>query len=373
MNMASPDTIPPKLDNEDEIDLIELAKTLWKGRNTVIVSVIIAGFIGLALALLSPKAYTVSTTMVPQVSSKQSSLGGLSSLAAMAGFNLDMGGGGGPLSPVIYPQIVGSVPFQLELMNTPFTFSEVPEQVTIIEYYTEISKPSILSLVKKYTIGLPFVILKAIRGEKEIQKIDDKSSLLSLTQDQEDIRKFLSENISLDANSKDGYLTLSVTMPEALTAAEVAAKAQEMLQTHITDFKIAKAADQLKFIEDRYAEKKAEFEASQEKLASFRDRNKNVSSAVALTGEERLQSEFNIAYNVYNELAKQLEQARIQVKEDTPVLSIIKPVVVPVEKSKPNRPMILIIWIFLGGIVGIGIVFGKQYLATIREKWNSTN
>jgi uncharacterized protein involved in exopolysaccharide biosynthesis len=371
--MASPDTIQPKLDDEDEIDLIELAKTLWKGRKAVIVSVIIAGFIGFAIALLSPKAYTVSTTMVPQVSSKQSSLGGLSSLAAMAGFNLDMSSGGGPLSPVIYPQIVGSVPFQLELMNTPFTFSEVSRPVTIFEYYTEISKPGILSLVKKYSIGLPFVILKAIRGEKEVQKIDEKSALLSLTEDQEEISKFLSENISLNANSKDGYLTLSVTMPEALTAAEVAAKAQEMLQRHITDFKIAKAADQLRFVEERYEEKKAEFEKAQERLATYRDRNKNVSTAVARTGEERLQSEFNIAYNVYNELAKQLEQARIQVKEDTPVLSVIKPVVVPVEKSKPNRPMILIIWIFLGGVIGVGIVFGKQYLKTIREKWNSTD
>ena len=127
------------------------------------------------------------------------------------------------------------------------------------------------------------------------------------------------------------------------------------------------------FIEERYEEKKAEYEKAQERLAAYRDRNKNVSSAVARTGEERLQGEFNIAYNVYNELAKQLEQARIQVKEDTPVLSVIKPVVVPVEKSKPNRPMILIIWIFLGGLIGVGIVFGKQYLATIREKWNSTN
>lgn len=373
INMASPDTIKPKLDDEDEIDLIELAKTLWKGRRIVIVSIVIAGIFGLAIALLSPKAFTVSTTMVPQVSSKQSNLGGLSSLAAMAGFNLDMSGGSGPLSPVIYPQIVGSVPFQMELMNSPFTFSEVSGPITIFEYYTEISKPGILSLVKKYTIGLPFVILKAIRGEKEIQNFYGNSSLLSLSEEQEKIRKLLSENISLDANSKDGYLTLSVTMPEALTAAEVASKAQEMLQRHITEFKIAKASDQLKFIEERYEEKKAEFEAAQERLAAYRDRNKNISSAVARTGEERLQSEYNIAYNVYNELAKQLEQARIQVKEDTPVLSVIKPVVVPVEKSKPNRPMILIIWLFLGGIIGVGIVFGRQYLAVIREKWNTTN
>jgi capsular polysaccharide biosynthesis protein len=371
--MTSHDTIQPTVNDEDEIDLIQLAKTLWKGRKTVIISVAISSVIGIAIALLSPNAFTVSTTMVPQVSSKQSSLGGLSSLAAMAGFNLDMGGGGGPLSPVIYPQIVGSVPFQLELMNTPFTFSEAEQKVTIFQYFTEISKPGVLSIVKKYTIGLPFVILKAIRGDRSAEGQKVAPSMLMLTKDQDNIRKFISQSISLDANSKEGYLTLSVTMPEALTAAEVATKAQEMLQRHITDFKIAKAADQLRFIEERYEEKKAEFEDSQQKLAAYRDRNKNVSSAVARTGEERLQSEYNIAFNVYNELAKQLEQARIQVKEDTPVLSIIKPVVVPVEKSQPKRAMILVIWVFLGGIVGVGIVFGKHYISTIREKWNSTD
>lgn len=371
--MTSTDTIQPKVNDEDEIDLIQLAKTLWNGRKTVVISVIIFTVIGLAIALLSPKAYTVSTTMVPQVSSKQSSMGGLSSLAALAGFNLDMSGGGGTLSPIIYPQIVGSVPFQLELMNTPFTFSEAGRQVSIYEYFTEISKPGTLSIIKKYTIGLPFVILKAIIGERTGEGQISTPSLLKLTKEQDEIRKFISQSITLDANSKEGYLTLSVTMPEALTAAEVASKAQEMLQRHITDFKIAKAADQLRFVEERYEEKKAEFEAAQERLAAYRDRNKNVSTAVARTGEERLQSEFNIAYNVYNELAKQLEQARIQVKEDTPVLSVIKPVVVPVEKSQPKRAMIIVIWVFLGGIVGVGIVFGKHYLTSIREKWNSTN
>lgn len=357
------------VDDEDEIDLIQLAKTLWNGRKTVIISVVAGTIIGLAIALLSPKAYTVSTTMVPQVSSKQSSLGGLSSLAAMAGFNLDMGGGAGPLSPVIYPQIINSVPFQLELMNTPFTFSEVSKPVSIYEYYTEVAKPGVLSQIKKYTIGLPFVILKAFRGEPE-ENSTGGDKLITLTLEQEKILKKLAENVSLDANSKEGYLTLSVTMPEAYTAAEVALKAQEMLQRYITEFKIAKAADQLRFIEERFEEKKAEFETAQKRLASFRDRNRNVSSALARTEEERLQSEYNIAYNVYNELAKQLEQARIQVKEDTPVLSVVKPVVVPVKKSKPNRPLILVIWVFLGGITGVGWVFGKQYLATIKKKWN---
>ena len=368
--MTTPETNPSQVPLDDEIDLIQLAKTLWKGKKTIIMSIVVASILGLAIALLSPKAYTTSTTMVPQVSSKGSSLGGISSLAAMAGFNLDMSGGAGPLSPVIYPQILQSVPFQLELMNTPFTFSDSPEPVSIYTYYTEIAKPGVLSQLKKYTIGLPFVMLKAIRGEQPATTVvSSNAKMISLTEDQEEIRKQLSEAISLATDTKDGYLTLSVTMPEAMTAAEVAMKVQEMLQRYITEFKIAKASDQLKFIEERYAEKKAEYEKAQARLAAFRDRNKNVTSALARTEEERLNGEFTIAYNVYNELAKQLEQARIQVKEDTPVLSVIKPVVVPLEKSKPNRPMILAIWLFLGIIAGVGIVLGRGYLSEIKKKF----
>lgn len=368
--MTTPVNTPPQVPQDDEIDLIQLAKTLWKGRKTIIVSIVVAAILGVAVALLSPKAYTTSTTMVPQMSSKTPNLGGLSSLAAMAGFNLDMSGGAGPLSPVIYPQILQSVPFQLELMNTPFTFSDSPEPVSIYTYYTEIAKPGVLSLVKKYTIGLPIVILKAIKGKQfEDTLPSENSGIIGLTKDQDEVREWMSENISLVTDTKEGYLTLTVTMPEALTAAQVGKKAQEMLQRYITEFKIAKAVDQLKFVEERYVEKKDEYEKAQARLAAFRDRNKNVTSALALTEEERLNGEFNIAYNIYNELAKQLEQARIQVKEDTPVLSVIKPVVVPIEKSKPNRPMILVIWLFLGIITGVGIVLGRGYFTEIKKKF----
>lgn len=88
-----------------------------------------------------------------------------------------------------------------------------------------------------------------------------------------------------------------------------------------------------------------------------------------ITEEERLQSENQITFSVYNELAKQLETAKIQVKEDTPVLTVIEPITIPNEKSEPKRPMIVFIWVFIGGIVGIGWVFGKGYLVDFKEKW----
>jgi uncharacterized protein involved in exopolysaccharide biosynthesis len=356
---------------DDEIDLIALAKTFWKGRPILLKSILLFGIIGFFVAIWSPKEFIAKTVMVPQVADGQSKLGGLGGLAAMAGINISGGSTGSDLSPTIYPQIVASIPFQLELMNTPLKFKESANAVTLFEYYTKVSKPSFISYLMKYTLGLPGVVLAAIRGKapSEDQIGSDTKQPLQLSEAQRKVRERLSQLVSLEINAKEGYLTLSTKMPEAGPAAQLAQRAQELLQQYIIEFKVKKTKVNLDFVQQRYDETEKKFEAAQDRLAQFRDRNKNVSSAIASTEGERLTSQFNLIYGVYSELAKQLEQARIQVKQDTPVFTIIEPVSVPTEKSKPNRPMILFIWVFLGGVVGTGIIFGKEYLVTIRKRW----
>jgi len=357
---------------EDEIDLIALAKSIWERRKFIIKTVIIFAVIGVIVALFSPTQYTASTKMVPQSSGGSQRMGGgLSSLASMAGINLNMNQSTTELLPQTYPQILQSVPFQLKLMQSKFTFSDVEKPVTLFEYYTEYSQPGVLSLVKKYTIGLPGVISKAIKGDEEEPSAVETQvgNTIRLTKEQESVRKIISSNISLEINDKDGFIQLNSSFHEAELSAEVAQKAQELLQKYITDFKVEKASEQLDFIEERYQEKKKEFQEAQAALAAFRDRNKNVTSAMALTEQERLQNEYQLAFEVYSSLAQQLEQARIKVKEDTPVFSVIQPVTIPQERTKPKRKIILIIWIFLGGVVAIGWVFASQYLETAKEHW----
>jgi uncharacterized protein involved in exopolysaccharide biosynthesis len=357
---------------EDEIDLIALAKTLWVKRKFIIIVVVICMCIGVMVALLTPKEYTASSTMVPQISNGSSKASSLSSLAAMAGFNLDMSTST-ELSPTVYPQIVQSIPFQLEMMNTPFKFPEVDKPVSYYTYSTELEKTGVLGTVKKYTIGLPFVILNAIKGDKpEVpNSTSESNSLISLTPDQDRVRKQLEKNITLDVNEKEGYLTLSVKAPDAVLAAQMAQKALTLLQQYITDIKIEKATDQLNFIEERYLESKKEYNAARNALAAFKDKNKNVTSARAQIQEQQLNNDYNLAYNVYSELAKQLEQARIQEKEDTPVFSVLKPVSVPLEDNNSGM-MTLIIWTFLGAVIAIGWILGKHFLVTVKEKWNET-
>ena len=362
---------------DDEIDLIQLAKTLWEGRKTVIKTTLIFMLLGLFIAIFSAKEYTASTTMVPQSAEGGSKLGGsLGGLAAMAGINLGSMGGGSTIPPTLYPKIVKSIPFQKELMKTPLSIEGQDGEVTFAEYYLEIKKPGLLGYIKKYTIGLPGLILKAIRGDGSSRSLSgaegQSDDLLSITQDEKKLIEILTAQLSLEVNDKDGYVSISARMPEAKAAAQIAKKAQILLQEAITNFKIQKAKDQLAFVEERYAEKEKEAKSAQQKLATFRDRNKNVSTATAQTEQERLTAEYNLVYGVYSELAKQLETQKIQVKEDTPVFTVIEPVSIPILKSKPKRALILMMWVFLGGIIGLLRVLLLKNFHGFKKKWDDT-
>jgi uncharacterized protein involved in exopolysaccharide biosynthesis len=158
-------------------------------------------------------------------------------------------------------------------------------------------------------------------------------------------------------------------MPEALASAELAQRAQELLQQFITEIRVKKAEAQLDFIKGRYEAKKREYDSAQLALAQFQDQNKNLSTALAVREQSRLSNNYQLAFSVYSELAKELENAQIQVKDESPVFSIIEPVTIPNARFKPDRMKIILIWTFIGLIAGVGLVFGKKYWEKIKLKW----
>ncbi|MEI7525273.1 MAG: GNVR domain-containing protein [Mariniphaga sp.] len=352
--------------NNDEIDLITLFQPIWLERKKIIKWIVIGGVIGLMVAILTPNQYVATSILAPSGTDNSSKLGGMSGLgglAAMAGISMNTSSGT-ELSPIIYPKIVSSLPFMLELMNTPLNFRELNKPVTLFEYYSELQKPNLLF---KYTLGLPAVIINAIKGEEpNINTAITINEPLELTLKQRSVFLTLKKLVSLEADPKEGILTLTTTMPEAKAAAQLGQRAQLLLQKYITEFKIRKAKANLEFIQQRVDETNLKFEAAQLRLALFRDRNKNVSLATAKAEEERLTSQYNLIFGVYSELSKQLEQSKIQVKQDTPVFTIIEPVSVPSKKSYPNRPLILILGLFTGAIFGVIVVISKRFAASLK-------
>lgn len=355
---------------EQEIDLVELIQKMWINRWLIIKVTGVFVVLGVLVALFSAKVYTASCDIVPDTGKSGNSK--MSSLAALAGVNLGEGADVTALSPLVYQNIMNGTSFRKELMQTKIDFEEVDKPVSFFEYYTseEYNKPSVFSYIKKYTIGLPFVILNAIRGEQpepDYSAIGNSEgpTMETLSKDEYNALKILEQCVSLTLDNKNGYVTITTNMPEAVASAQLAQATVVLLQKYITEFKIAKVQSNLDFIQSRYNEAKKNFEDIQIRRAAFRDANTNTNKYSARVEAEKLDAEYTLAMNLYSELATQLEQAKIEVKKDTPILTVVRPVTIPYKKSKPQRLQILVAFTFLGVVAGAGLVLGLPMLANI--------
>ena len=374
------ETVIKNENEEQEIDLIALALRFWEKRKYVIKITSVFIIIGLLFALSLRNKFTSNCVIVPQTASKASG-GGLSALASMAGISLgSMGGQGETISPLLYGNVIENIDLQKELIHTPIKFNNFDQPVTLLDYYTkdEYKKFSLIGTIMKYTIGLPGVIIKAIKGDsKEEVNFDSlgEKKLKSFSKDEYDCLEILKNSYSVNVNDKDGYIDISATMYEPLAAAQVAERLKDLLQKYVTEFKIEKAQENYNFLNDRYEEAKKDFEKKQELFARFQDENKVLSTAASKIKNERISSEYSLANSLFTELSKQRLQAEIKLKEDTPIFTIIEPVKIANEKSEPSRAMILIAFAFLGGILACGSVLLFDYLKDKTEvkypkNWN---
>ncbi|WP_370398264.1 Wzz/FepE/Etk N-terminal domain-containing protein [Tenacibaculum dicentrarchi] len=349
---------------EHDIDLLTIFKILKKGKKTIIYFTGIFALIGLFIAVFSAKEYTASTTLVPQVSNNKG--GNLGGLAALAGINLGGSGASKDIHPQLYPKIVQSVLFKKELLNVPLKFSHLEKEVTFEEYYLNHQKINVLSFIKEYTIGLPGKLIGIFKSEKVGVLEVTKDNIHRVSLQEIKLFKFIENQLALEINPKEGFVKIDFSMPEALPAAQMTKKAKELLEKEITNFKTQKTKEEFTFIQERYNEVKKDFEKKQAILANFRDRNQGLITSRSKFRLESLQSDYNLAYNVYTQLAKELETKKIKLKENTPVFTVINPVSVPAIKSKPKRAMIFIIWLFLGIVTGVGVVFGKDWIKKLK-------
>ena len=355
---------------EREIDLVELIQRLWINLGLIIKITCVFVVLGLLVAIFSSKEYTASCDVVPQTSDASAS-SRMNSLAALAGINIGQMQDVKALSPLVYENIMASSTFRKELMMTPIDFQKAGRKVTFYEYYTskEFNKPSIFDYILKYTIGLPGVIINAIRGEQPKSTFiesgnSNNSPIESINREEYECLKVLSGSVQLTLDEKKGYVTISTNMPEPVAAAQLAQATLELLQKYITEFKIEKVKSNLDFVQERYNEAKRNFEDIQARRAKFLDANQNTTRYSARMELEKMDAEYTLAMNLYSELASQLEKSKINVKETMPVLTVINPVTVPYKKSKPQRSMILFAFTFLGVVVGAGSVL---LLPTVAE------
>lgn len=361
--------VPPHQEEEEqEIDLMEYARKLWESRKTLLIASGIAAVLGVVIALTTPRQYTVTVTLAPESGkSGGGSLSGIASMLGMGGFS--MGSDADALNVMLYPNIVSSTPFILDLMDTPVkTIDEEQPDTTLAVYLKEYTKKSLIGTV----ISLPF---KAIGGfislfKAEEPKVSGPATIdpFQLTKDQAKIAEGIKKLVVATVDKKTGITTVSVSMQDPMVAAMLTDTVLLKLKQHITKYRVSKAEEDCKYWESINNQRRDEYYAKQKEYAEYVDANKNVVLQSVQIEQERLQNDMNLAYQVYSNVAAQLQMARAKVQEAKPVFVIVEPASVPLQASGTSRAMTVIGTIFL--IVAgtaVWILFGKNFLSQLKN------
>jgi uncharacterized protein involved in exopolysaccharide biosynthesis len=354
-------------DEEIEIDLMDLLRKVIGIRKKIYKAVGIGLIIGLIVAISIPKQYMVEVTLSPEMGNNKG--GGLSGLAAsFLGSGVTMGDGTDALNASLSADIVSSTPFLLELSNMKVPVSG-SEEISLSSYLNEESSPW-----WGYVIGFPGMVIGGVKSlftENEDEPISsDKVSRSTIELSKKESQKIesLKRKIAAFVDKKTSMTTVSVTLQNPKVAAVVADSVVKKLQEYIIDYRTFKAKEDCIYLEKLFKERQQEYYAAQKKYADYMDSHDNIILQSVRTEQERLQNDMSLAYQVYSQVASQLQVSRAKVQEEKPVFAVVEPAVVPLEPSGTSRKVYVLAFIFLSVCIVISWnLFGKDLLNKFKE------
>ena len=354
-------------EEELEIDLMEYARKLWASRNLLLKVAGIAAIVGVVIALGTPKTYTATVTLAPE--SGKSGGGGLSGIASMLGVGgLSMSSDADAFNVTLYPDVVSSTPFIIDLLDTKVKQLESENDTTLAGYLKEGTSSSLIGTI----VSLPFKAIGAVLSlfSSDDDEKDNNQGInpFQLTKEEDEVVNGLRKLVVANVDKKTGVTSISVTMQDPLVCAIVADTVVTKLQEFITGYRVNKAQEDCKYWEQLHEERKNDYYEKQQNYARYTDGNQGISRESVKIEQARLENEMNLAYQVYSQMATQLQMARAKVQEAKPVFAVVEPATVPLKPSGTSRKMILIGIVFLA-VAGASawILFGQDLWKNLME------
>ena len=352
-------------DDELQIDWMGILRQVLAIRKKLYKAAAVGVVLGILIALGTPKQYTVSITLSPEMGSSKSG-SGLASMAASF-----LGGSIGSDSPdalnaTLTPDIVTSTPFLMELFDARVVSQDKQIDTTFTAYLDE-QKSSWMGYVLKAP-GMAISGIKSLFSDKEEKTATIQKGAIELNEKDAAKLEGLRQQIMADVDKKTAITTLSVTLQDPKVTATIADSVVSKLQQYITAYRTSKAKEDCQYLEKLYKERQQEYYDAQQRYARYVDANSNVVFQSTLAERERLQNDMNLAYQVYSQVAQQLQVARAKVQEEKPVFAVVEPAVVPLNPSGTSRKVIVLGFIFLAvAFAGAWELLGKQYWQQFKE------
>lgn len=333
-DMEKEDKMLPK------ISLVTIFNQLWERKWRIILIAFISGVIGFLLALDIPKIYRTKVVLAPE-SSESGLASAASSITSMLGMDLGMSGGDA-IYPELYPDIINTIPFTVEMLNIPVSTIDSTYTGDLYHYLTtkqespwwKDAKYYIKSKLRRKTPGGPDTLDAYRLSKKQLQLIES-----------------FHKKVTCEVDVKTSVITLTSVMQDKLVACLVADSLCKKLQEYVTSYKTNKVRGELESVTRMFNEAKTSYLEAQQKYTQFVDRNANLVRESSKAEAVRLENEMNMTFSVYQELSNQVALTRAKLLEQTPAFTVLEPARIAEWHCAPKKSMYAIAFAFLGGIM----------------------
>lgn len=307
-------------ENEDEIDLLELAKTIWKGRK--LICWIVGGFTlaTIILSLFMTNIYTAKAVIKPVMPDRYSSR--LSLLSGQFGGLASMAGIATP-SPSSSVEIVN-------LLKSNVLKKEVIEQHQLLP----ILFPKQWDQEKK-AWKKPGISLNPLTYIAKLKPSDPKAPKKeSGVPDTWDGIRALDKLVKINYNMKEDIITISADFRDAEMAAKIADYFLVTLNEHMSS-----EAKRIATVNKEYLEKQL-FQTS----------------------------DTLVQQKIYSLIAEKIETMMMAEVKEGFAFKVLDPPMTPDRKSSPKRAQMAVIAFMVSLFIGVAVVLFREYLKKIRDK-----
>jgi len=357
---------------EDEVSLLDILLVLARNKALIIQTMLVFALLGFTYAVVAPEKYTSSATVVRESQQGGRSLPGGISAGALSGLGINLGSASSGLTPSAFPDVLQSREVRLSVVRDTFQFPNVDRPMTFVEYANR--TPSTFDLVLKYTLQLPWTLKSAlgsaISGSSVPPGTTETSASVATREEEDTAIKMVDGMLSTTIDQGTGLMSISATAGGADLSSELTKSFVEHLKMRVREIQTKKVRARVEFVEKRLREAEKELESAESRLAKFLERNQNPSAAPLRFQRNQLRRQVNFKEQLYSDLQSQLTQARLDLQRQRPVVTVVEQAIPPMQRSSPNRTIILLLSLFLGGVIGVTAAFLKSYVENTSEGSN---
>lgn len=356
-------------DEYEEIDVTRLLSRIIVNWKKLLLWCLGGIAFGIVIAVSIPDEYSSEAKIAPEYtsSSRNSGLGALASIAGVSvgGTTVDA------MGPEIYPDIIVSTPFMVELFDIPVSFKHKNKTVetTMFDYVVNYLREPWWVTLKKLPARWAAKLKASSRKKTSAVSSTTPGDInpTALTGRQNKAVQLLRKCITLNTDKKSNVISIKVVTQHSKVSATLATEVTQRLQEWVARYRTDKARHDLDYYQQLYDEARERYYEAQQKYARYVDTNQGVVLQRVKIEEQRLQNESNLAYQLYNSCAQQVQVAKAKVQLDTPVCSVIQPPVVPNRAGKPKRGTIVVLFAFMAVVFEIvWLLFGKDWFDQLK-------